>query len=148
MVQPGDTLRGIAARLYGDPAAYTGIARANAGRRMADGHTFDDPNLLRPGWQLDIPQPTRAVDERADGRWYSVQPGDTLTSIAARFLGDPTRWPEVFALNQPATGGAIAANPNLLHPGMQLRLPPPERSVAPAASSPTTQLGGLVPWLA
>lgn len=42
---------------------------------------------------------------------YTVQPGDTLWSIAGQFLNDPWRWREVWQAN-PKLG-----NPNLIRPG-------------------------------
>ncbi|MEU4215459.1 FG-GAP-like repeat-containing protein [Actinoplanes sp. NPDC026623] len=52
---------------------------------------------------------------------------DSLWVIAANLLGDPTRWPEVFALNKgspyPKTAGGRFVNPNLIFPGQRIRLP-------------------------
>ena len=47
---------------------------------------------------------------------YEVRPGDTLWSIAGRFLRDPWRWPEVWEAND------AVGDPNLIYPGERLRL--------------------------
>lgn len=50
---------------------------------------------------------------------YTVTPGDTLSAIAARELGDSSRWQEIYDLNR----GAIGDDPSLIQVGMQLQLP-------------------------
>lgn len=58
----------------------------------------------------------QAVALKADAPdTYVVQPGDTLWSIAGRFLEDPWRWREVWRGND-------LANPNRIYPGDVLRL--------------------------
>lgn len=63
-VQPGDTLSGIAGRVYGDENDWRPIFEANQGRSFA-GRVFDDPNLILPGWQLEVPESTTASVEAA-----------------------------------------------------------------------------------
>lgn len=48
-----------------------------------------------------------------------VQQGDTLGSIAGKLLGDPERWPEIYALNQ-----HLISDPRWAFPNSLLRMPP------------------------
>ena len=47
---------------------------------------------------------------------YEVRPGDTLWSIAGRYLRDPWLWPEIWYANDES------GNPDLIYPGERLRL--------------------------
>ena len=53
-VQPGDTLWDIADHQLGEPTDWPEIWERNRGRDMGGGRTFDDPNLILPGWDLEI----------------------------------------------------------------------------------------------
>ena len=55
-VQPGDTLSGIAVDQLGDAGAWPTIWDLNRDHTF-DGRTFDDPNLIQPGWTLVVPDP-------------------------------------------------------------------------------------------
>lgn len=52
-------------------------------------------------------------------RAYTVRPGDSLSAIARRELGNEGRWRELYAMNK----GVIGSNPDMIHPGMKLTLP-------------------------
>ncbi|MBX7212662.1 MAG: LysM peptidoglycan-binding domain-containing protein [Thermoflexales bacterium] len=56
--------------------------------------------------------------DSAKYRDYTVQPGDSLSAIAQRALGDGSRWKDVFDANKEKI-----ADPNLIHPGMVIRVP-------------------------
>ncbi|GIJ49775.1 hypothetical protein Val02_66610 [Virgisporangium aliadipatigenens] len=74
--------------------------------------------------------PLRSTDEGVSE--CTVHHGDTLWAIAERWLGDGSRWPEIFNLNRGRrwpVGGTLT-NPDVIHPGWTLYLP------APAASPP------------
>lgn len=76
--------------------------------------------------------PLSTIDGQAYGVWHYqlswdaapehpthvVTTGESLSAIAARFLGEARRWPEIFRLNR-----AAIANPNLIFPGQVLELP-------------------------
>ncbi len=53
-VEQGDTLWDIADEQLGDPAAWPEIWERNAGDDMGGGRTFDDPDLILPGWELEL----------------------------------------------------------------------------------------------
>lgn len=54
-VAPGDTLWDISAEQLGDPLRYPEIVGLNRGRPQPDGGTLQDPDLIRPGWRLRLP---------------------------------------------------------------------------------------------
>ena len=53
-MQRGDTLWDIADEQLGDPTRWTDIWDRNAGDDMGGGRTFDDPDLILPGWNLEL----------------------------------------------------------------------------------------------
>ncbi|HEX5300693.1 MAG TPA: LysM peptidoglycan-binding domain-containing protein [Streptosporangiaceae bacterium] len=81
-------------------------------------------------------------------RRYTVQPGDTLSSIALRFYGSRTRWPAIFQANK-----AVIKNPDAIFPGELLTIPdkpgrqaaaPPAAPAAPVALTTSTHLSGTL----
>jgi LysM repeat protein len=115
VVQPGDTLSGIAARFAvrgGWPALY-------AANRPRIG---SDPNVIHPGTVLVLPGQKEPVR-------YTVAVGDTLSGIAAA-LAVRGGWPALYAANREIVG----PDPNAIRPGTVLAIPGPAPS--PAASSP------------
>lgn len=88
----------------------------------ADGE-ISHSGLQLIGWMLQLlpPLPPNAPPETAPGpaaapRTYTVQPGDTLWSIAVRTYGDGTRWGEILRAN------GLAA-PEDLRTGQSIVLP-------------------------
>jgi len=73
VVQPGDTLLGIAIRYGVSMAAIQAL------------NDIADPGLIRAGQTLKIPAHKTQPGENAWWTLYVVRPGDTLSAIAARF---------------------------------------------------------------
>jgi LysM repeat protein len=118
VVQPGDTLSGIAAAAAvrgGWPALY-------AANRRAIG---PDPDIIDPGAVLVLPgHPARPAR-------YRVRAGDTLAGIAAA-LGVHGGWPALYAANR----RAIGPDPNVIHPGAVLTAPRPQAARATPPPAP------------
>lgn len=128
LVRSGDTLWSIAEQAYGAGTEYRRLLDANVGRPMSDGQVFSARGVIRPGWRLLVPGASWQVEEVDGQRWYTVGPGDTLSSVADATLGDPLRWPEVFDLNRGAAtddGRHVLRDANTIWPGLRLRLPDP-----------------------
>ena len=60
VVQTGDSLWELADDHLGDGHRYTEVFDLNNGRPQPDGAALTRPELIRPGWQLDLPSSERA----------------------------------------------------------------------------------------
>ncbi len=116
VVQPGDTLSGIAAAL-GTRGGWTALYAAN---RQAIG---PDPDVIRAGTALALP------GQAAPAR-YTVVAGDTLTGIAAA-LGTRGGWTALYAANRQSIG----PDPDVIRAGTVLTIPPAARPT-PASAAP------------
>ena len=76
VVEPGDTLSAIAEDMLDDPRRYPEIFEASRDTLQPDGAKIADPDLIRPGWKLTMPEtppsdaedvvPPAAIDPPAD----------------------------------------------------------------------------------
>jgi LysM repeat protein len=126
VVQPGDTLSGIAAR-FAVAGGWTALYAAN---RPLIG---PDPGLIRPGTVLVLPglqTPAR----------YRVAAGDTLATIAAA-LAVPGGWPALYRANR----RAIGPDPGLIRPGVMLTIPNPAEPRPAARPRPAASPAGPGP---
>ncbi|MDN5715651.1 MAG: LysM peptidoglycan-binding domain-containing protein [Janibacter sp.] len=106
-VRPGESLWSIAEAHLGDGLRYGEIRDLN---RDVLG---EDPGFLDPGTVLQIPAPPEAGREHT----VTVQPGDTLSEIAASELGDASEYPRIVAANDDVS------DPDVIDPGMTLTIP-------------------------
>ncbi|MGW4525023.1 BTAD domain-containing putative transcriptional regulator [Amycolatopsis sp. NPDC004378] len=121
VVVPGDSLTKIAAGELGSSARYREVFDLNRGVRQPDGRFLQDPNVLKPGWVLQLPRDS-------DCEEIVVRPGQTLSQIAHEQLGDAGRYREIFELNRgrPQPSGRPLEAVDDIHPGDVLRLPAKE----------------------
>lgn len=112
-VQPGDTLMNIASQ-YGVDVST--LVSANG---------LANPDLIYPGDQIHIPGDVSFVESMVT---YTVQPGDTLQSIANSHGVSLTS-----IINYESNG---IANPDLIHPGQAITIP---GGTAQMASDPAPQ---------
>ncbi len=124
-IQAGDTLSSLAQQAYGDSKQWQKIYDAN---KEVIGN---NPGALQPGQVLVIPQlsPTPGAN-------YTIEAGDTLSSIAQKAYGDSNQWQKIYTANEQVIGN----NPSLLHPGTVITIPvltPPQ----PKECSVTSAVG-------
>ncbi len=122
-VVSGDTLRDIAQRHLGDANLWNVVWKANP--------DISDPSFLRIGQVLTIPaaEPERIpevvpelfADVPVLHQGHLVMAGETLGHIARRYLGDASRWREIFDANpQLADPARIVVGQVLAIPGNAL----------------------------
>ena len=140
-VQRGDTLSGIAQRELGDPDRWPEIVDLNP---QVAGH----PDLIYAGTVLALPTPPSPIPTHT----YVVQPGDTLSGIAQRELGDPGKYPLIFEASRHTLqpGGVHLVDPDVIDVGQTLTIPgaataPTAPVTTPAVSPPAPQTGPAAP---
>jgi DNA-binding SARP family transcriptional activator len=77
-VKPRDTLWGIAERELSDPFRWHDIYRRNKDRPQPDGGVLTDPDLIRPGWTLELPASTAPLGSAAGQAPAPTKPQPTL----------------------------------------------------------------------
>jgi len=135
-VQPRDTYWRISKQNYGTVRYFLALARYNRDQ-------VPDPKLMRPGIKIRIPSadlleqqfpellPKKSKGTAGKGESgpqffmdsgtpkYRVGPKDNLSVISGRYLGDESRWDEIYQLNQ-----ELLRDANRLPVGTILSLPP------------------------
>lgn len=123
-VRRGDNLTKIAVRELGS-------RRQEVIRRIRELNPRIVPTRLMPGQVLLLPAvsasaPAGETEERereepqVRTKTIVLKKGDTLTKLAARYCGDPNKWPALLALN---SSSITRANLDSLPVGMRVRVP-------------------------
>jgi len=122
IVQVGDTLAALANRFYDGQKSWQFLYEANKDR-------VDDPNMLRVGVEIVIPEVRASAPERSAGGtassgsatrkgYYTVKPYDHLIKISRKVYGSARHWRDIWAANDDQIH-----NPDDLKVGMVLELP-------------------------
>jgi hypothetical protein len=145
-----DTYWDIAAAHLGSGERWTEIWELNRGRTQADGAVMTTPGLLRPGWTVLIPVGATTPAAEPSGDTVAVEPGDTLSGIAATHGVED--WHDVWVQNKGAVepDGLHFTDPNVILPGwtiqVEARGPHAEAAQAPAArTAPQARPSSTVP---
>jgi hypothetical protein len=147
-VERGDTLWDIADEQLGDSTAWPEIWERNAGDDMGGGRTFDDPNLILPGWELELadvmPAEVSPADAVGETTVEIVPPAPTDVSVTE----PATPMTQVAAVDTTPTTSIddpLAEGPLPLTPTTTPAAPPPSTTTttttvptpADPASAPT-----------
>lgn len=162
-VTRGDSAWSLAERHLGDGMRWRELWDLNRDRVQPDGHQWTDPDKIAVGWLLLLPPEGGGSDASlspvadpatsltASSTIHVVEPGDTLSAIAHRYLGSADRFPEIAQLNEGVAqpDGRSLTDPNLILPGWQLSIPdddapslidePPAHHPVPAPDSSTLE---------
>ena len=115
IVKPGDTLRKIAMKLYGDSSYWKKI--------YADNRTIlRNPNYIYVGQKLLIYFGENQITEKnaieANPSSYVIKPNDNLWKIALKKYKNGNWWVKIFEANR-----NILVNPKVIHVGQTIVLP-------------------------
>ncbi len=84
VVERGESLWSIADEELGDPQRWPEVFEANRDRTFEDGRSLHDPDLIHPGWELEIPGERPSADEQA-----ATTPASDVTPDDDRPVADP-----------------------------------------------------------
>ncbi|HEX4980217.1 MAG TPA: LysM peptidoglycan-binding domain-containing protein, partial [Ilumatobacteraceae bacterium] len=139
VVERGETLWSIARDELGAPTRWAEIWEHNRGDDMGDGEVLADPDLIMPGWELDLPMSgAPVVVAPATAPPVSDPDSPALPTTPPPVPAPPTTAPSTTSLATPPDVGAhadvVAADPVAsVAPAPPL---PPPTVPAPAASVP------------
>lgn len=141
VVERNDNPWRLAETHLGDGLRWRDLFEVNRGVPQPDGRAWTDPEVILPGWHLrlptDHPEPG-SPPAAAETIVHVVEPGDTLSGLAARYLGDPDRFSELFDANQHVVqpDGRRLTDPDLIVVGWHLAIPTDATSPPPPVMDP------------
>lgn len=141
----GDSLWEIA-DTYGDPEDWSAIFEANKGEAQPGGGTFDNPNLIYPGQELDLPDPHGQGDPPADTAKETPPPAADQTPDKTPEGKGPEKAPDVHegGARQPGSPATTPPAPSRTADATPDTTPVPTTSASPdtVPSQPALQEAG------
>lgn len=139
-VKRGDNPWTLAEAHLGDGMRWRELFELNRGVPQPDGQAWTDPEIIRPGWRLQLTSPSTLQPPPEASMIHVVEAGDTLSGLAERYLGNPASSSELFQLNRdrPQPDGRCLTHPDLVVVGWRLVIPtrPPAADATRPAEEP------------
>jgi nucleoid-associated protein YgaU len=110
--EAGIKIAGLDVSVSGDTATLCGTAHSQADCEKATLCAGNQHGIASVDCQLVV----EAAEE--EGRFYTVQSGDSLSKIAKEFYGDAMKYPQIFEANKP-----MLSDPDKIYVGQVLRIP-------------------------
>ncbi|MGB3734386.1 MAG: LysM domain-containing protein, partial [Ilumatobacter sp.] len=139
VVVEGDTLSEIAEDHLGDQDSWDLVWAENAGADMGDGRIFDDPNLILPGWEIEMPAPEDAPTTPRDRAVIDDLP--ELTTLDERAVEQGTG----DEASDGSTDADVPAGPDADAPTPPPSEPASTPPISTSASTPTSVPSTSVP---
>ena len=144
VVEVGDTLWGIAAQDLGDPERWPAIFDLNVGRPQPDGRTLVDPDLIYPGWRLELPGPQPVASPVPQAGTPVVRTDD---AVVARPSSPPPDQAELATgpsspgTSSPSPSSTPGPSPGTSSPSPSPAVPAPTSASPPPTVPPTAPAG-------
>ncbi|MCC6387452.1 MAG: LysM peptidoglycan-binding domain-containing protein [Dehalococcoidia bacterium] len=149
----GDNLWRIAERYLDDGFRWTDIWRLNQHHAMTDGRVFTDPNLIYPGWVLELPsdsvnpEPEPVLDDEESGGFMPEADPTAPDPIPATSTPEPTAVAPAPVATNPPTGGTAESNRTDGDGPSGLKLPEVPAAGGAIVTATAITFGGAVMWL-
>ncbi|MFI6658186.1 LysM peptidoglycan-binding domain-containing protein [Streptomyces sp. NPDC050523] len=138
-VAPGDSLWSIAGDEYGDPTAWREIYKANEGEAQPGGRHFDNPDLIIPGQQLDLPDAGEHAEAPAQPGTDQDKPAEPEGDHAAPSAGGQDTGSDQEQQAPPTSTPAPSASATEPSSAAPRTPAPSDRSVPAQTSAPAAQ---------
>lgn len=140
VVETGDTLWNLADEHLDDGERFDEIVELNAGVPQPDGTMLVDPNVIEPGWILDLPS---AIE--VDPTPEAAEPAPPAPAGSAEVRPEPNPVPAPPAEPTPAPAAPVEAAPTPAPTAPPANIEPPPSSTSDLPEAPDDDAGDEAP---